>query len=71
MIYQKIAEMAMNWITSVAGSFHMHEKHGTYYLKKLISTDDKQILYISHSDEMITEWKITFHKIKQYHNERK
>jgi hypothetical protein len=71
MIYKNIASMARNWITGVAGSFHMHEDHGTYYLDKLISKHDKQILYISHTSETITEWKITFHKVKQYHNERK
>jgi len=71
MTYQKIAEMASNWITGVAGSFHMHEDHGTYYLNKVISTNNKQILHISHNDEVITEWKITFEKVKQYHNERK
>ena len=70
--YKFIGEFAGNYITGVAGTFKMHEKNGTLYLDKVVSTPNKQILTITHTDEH-TEcvWEVTFNRKSSKHKEVK
>ena len=70
--YQYLGEFAGNHITGVAGSFSMHEEHGSYYLTKVVSINDKQILTINHVDEHTDNgWEVTFHRKSSKHKEVK
>ena len=70
--YKFIGQFAGQYITGVAGTFSMHEKHGTAYLDKIVSKPNKQILTISHTEEHTESvWEITYHKKSEKHKEVK
>tara|TARA_R110002012_G_scaffold10968_1_gene49381 strand:- start:4441 stop:4662 length:222 start_codon:yes stop_codon:yes gene_type:complete len=70
--YKFIGEFAGKYITGVAGTFLMHEEYGTAYLDKIISSPNKQVLTVSHTEEHTeTIWEITYHKKTSKHKEIK